>query len=156
MQVCLGVNHETQQDVGDLREIQQDWTEVLARLVRMEDALAAMVSQAAAAQQLQNQMTEALRVGAQQMQNQMTEALRVGALDVARMQRDTHTQTLQDTLKALSVVVQSQRDLQRDFMATVNSDSVEPSPRLQSLSSNSSSDHSVSACSFESDDDFAD
>ena len=141
MQVCLGVNHETQQDVGDLREIQQDWAEVLARLVRMEDALAAMVSQAAAAQQ---------------MQNQMTEALRVGALDVARMQRDTHTQTLQDTLKALSVVVQSQRDLQRDFMATVNSDSVEPSPRLQSLSSNSSSDHSVSACSFESDDDFAD
>ena len=137
MQVCLGVNHETQQDVGDLREIQQDWTEVLARLVRMEDALAAMVSQAAAAQQLQNQMTEALRVGAQ-------------PLDVARMQRDTHPlQTLLDTLKA---VVQSQRD----FMATVNSDSVEASPRLQSLSSNSSSDHSVSACSFESDDDFAD
>jgi hypothetical protein len=141
MQVCLGVNHETQQDVRDLREIQQDWTEVLARLVRMEDALAAMVSQAAAAQQLQNQMTEALRVG---------------ALDVARMQHDTHTQTLLDTLKALSVVVQSQRDSQRNFMATVNSDSVEPSPRLQSLSSNSSSDHSVSACSFESDDDFAD
>jgi hypothetical protein len=123
MQVCLGVNHETQQDVRDLREIQQDWTEVLARLVRME---AAMVSQAAAAQQ---------------MQNQMTEALRVGALDVAH-----------DDAIALSVVVQSQRD----FVAAMNSDTVEASPRLQSLSSNSSSDHSVSACSFESDDDFAD
>ena len=131
MQVCLGVNHDTQQDVRDVLETQQDWKDVLARLVRMENALAAMVSEAAAAQQTQSQMIDALRVR---------------ALDVARMQRDT----LDAAAIALSVVVQSQRD----FMATVNSDSVEASPRLQSLSSNSSSDHSVSAWS--SDDDCAD
>ena len=111
MQVCLGVNHETQQDVRD----------VLARMVRIEGALAALVvsqTQAAAAQQTQHEMIDALRLTVQ---------------DVVQMQRDT-----QDTL---IVVVQSQRDV----LASVNSDSVGGSPSLRSLSSNSS-DHSI--CSF--------